>query len=115
MEKLFEYYRKLVRETDIEFYRYIYSKINWNSRMIGLTGPRGVGKTTLVLQHIKEKLNLNEALYVTAEDFYFASHRLLDLADAFVKMGGNICLSTKFINTRIGRKNLNWFMTITLN
>ena len=42
MEKLFEYYRKLVRETDIEFYRYIYSKINWNSRMIGLTGPRGV-------------------------------------------------------------------------
>ena len=35
MEKLFEYYRKLVRETDIEFYRYIYSKINWNSRMIG--------------------------------------------------------------------------------
>ena len=39
MEKLFEYYRKLVRETDIEFYRYIYSKINWNSRMIGLTGP----------------------------------------------------------------------------
>ena len=34
MEKLFEYYRKLVRETDIEFYRYIYSKINWNSRMI---------------------------------------------------------------------------------
>ena len=86
MEKLFEYYRKLVRETDIEFYRYIYSKINWNSRMIGLTGPRGVGKTTLVLQHIKEKLNLNEALYVTAEDFYFASHRLLDLADAFVKM-----------------------------
>ena len=88
MEKLFEYYRKLVRETDIEFHRYIYSKINWNSRMIGLTGPRGVGKTTLVLQHIKEKLNLNEALYVTAEDFYFASYRLLDLADAFVKMGG---------------------------
>ena len=56
--------------------------------MIGLTGPRGVGKTTLVLQHIKEKLNLNDSLYVTAEDFYFASHRLLDLADAFVKMGG---------------------------
>ena len=88
MEKLFEYYQKLVRETSIEFHRYIYSRINWNNRMIGLTGPRGVGKTTLVLQHIKENLNLNESLYVTAEDFYFASHRLLDLADAFVKMGG---------------------------
>ena len=88
MEKLFEYYQKLVGETNVEFHRYIYSKINWNNRMIGLTGPRGVGKTTLVLQYIKENLNLNESLYVTAEDFYFASHRLLDLADAFVKMGG---------------------------
>ena len=88
MDKLFEYFHKMIRETNIEFHRYIYSRINWNSRMIGLTGPRGVGKTTLVLQHIKEKLNLNDSLYVTAEDFYFASHRLLDLADAFVKMGG---------------------------
>ena len=69
MEKLFEYYRKLVRETDIEFYRYIYSKINWNSRMIGLTGPRGVGKTTLVLQHIKEKLNLNELYMLRQKTF----------------------------------------------
>lgn len=88
MDKLFEYFDKMIRETSIEFHRYIYSQINWNSRMIGLTGPRGVGKTTLVLQHIKENLNLNESLYVTAEDFYFAGHRLLDLADAFVKMGG---------------------------
>lgn len=88
MEKLFEYFHKLLRETDVNFKRYIYSKINWNNRMIGLTGPRGVGKTTLVLQQIKENLNPNESLYVTAEDFYFADHRLLDLADVFVKMGG---------------------------
>ena len=53
MDKLFEYFHKMIRETNIEFHRYIYSRINWNSRMIGLTGPRGVGKTTLVLQHIK--------------------------------------------------------------
>ena len=61
MDKLFEYFHKMIRETNIEFHRYIYSRINWNSRMIGLTGPRGVGKTTLVLQHIKEKLNLNDS------------------------------------------------------
>ena len=101
MDKLFEYFHKMIRETNIEFHRYIYSRINWNSRMIGLTGPRGVGKTTLVLQHIKEKLNLNDSLYVTAEDFYFASHRLLDLAEA------SICLLMKFINIKIGRKSLN--------
>lgn len=56
--------------------------------MIGLTGPRGVGKTTLILQYIKENLSPDISLYVTAEDFYFADHRLLDLADSFVKHGG---------------------------
>lgn len=88
MDKLFEYFYKLLRESEVEFHRYMYALINWDSRMIGLTGPRGVGKTTLILQHIKEELNPDEALYVTAEDFYFADHRLLDLADAFVKRGG---------------------------
>lgn len=88
MEKLVEYYRILLQKTSTDFHRYMFSKINWNNRMIGLTGPRGVGKTTLVLQYIKERLNPNEALYVTAEDFYFTDHRLLDLADAFVKNGG---------------------------
>ena len=56
--------------------------------MIGLTGPRGVGKTTLVLQHIKTNLNPDISLYVTAEDFYFADNKLLDLAETFAKRGG---------------------------
>lgn len=88
MDKLIEHSHKLLRETNTAFHRYIYSKINWNNRMLGLTGPRGVGKTTLVLQYIKENLPLQESLYVTAEDFYFADHRLVDLADDYVKMGG---------------------------
>jgi hypothetical protein len=88
MDKLFEQFHKVLRETDTGFFRYIYAEINWKSRMIGLTGPRGVGKTTLVLQYIKRNLNLDETLYVTAEDFYFADKRLIDLADAFVKRGG---------------------------
>ena len=88
MDKLFEQFHKLLRETKTEFFRYIYGDINWNNRMIGLTGPRGVGKTTLVLQHIKTRLDPAKTLYVTAEDFYFADNRLTDLADAFVKYGG---------------------------
>jgi len=88
MEKLYEQFGKLLKDTDTGFFRYIYSGINWQSRMIGLTGPRGVGKTTLVLQHIKKNLNLAETLYVTAEDFYFSDHKLVDLADAFVKRNG---------------------------
>lgn len=88
MNTLQDRYRKLLLETDTRFHRYMYGRINWNSRMIGLTGPRGVGKTTLVLQYIKENLPLDTSLYVTAEDFYFADHRLLELADDFVKQGG---------------------------
>jgi predicted AAA+ superfamily ATPase len=88
MDKLFEQFQKLLRETDTSFFRYIYAEINWKSRMIGLTGPRGVGKTTLVLQHIKKNLNPAETLYVTAEDFYFAGNKLIDLAGDFVKLGG---------------------------
>ena len=88
MDKLFEQFLKLLQETDTDFFRYIYAEINWKSRMIGLTGPRGVGKTTLVLQHIKRNLNPAETLYVTAEDFYFADNKLIDLADTFVKSGG---------------------------
>lgn len=88
MEKLFELFLKLLRETDTGFLRYIYGEINWGNRMIGITGPRGVGKTTLVLQHIKMDLNLSETLYVTAEDFYFSDNRLIELADEFVKRNG---------------------------
>lgn len=88
MDKLFEQFQKFLSEVDTRFFRYIYSEMNWRNRMIGLTGPRGVGKTTLILQHIKMNLNNVKTLYVTAEDFYFADNRLIDLAGDFVKRGG---------------------------
>lgn len=88
MDRLFEYSNKLINEVDDSFVRYLYSEINWRNRLLGLVGPRGVGKTTLVLQHIQQNLNKADTLYVTAEDFYFASNRLVDLADRFAKLGG---------------------------
>ena len=88
MEALFEYSNRLIANVDIRFTRYMYDQINWGSRLIGLVGPRGVGKTTLVLQHIKNNLEAKHTLYVTAEDFYFAKNRLLDVASDFVKLGG---------------------------
>lgn len=88
MEKLFEYSNRLINETDTKFLRYMHNEINWNNRMIGLIGPRGVGKTTLVLQYIKQHLNPIETLYITAEDFYFVDNRIIDLVDTFVKFGG---------------------------
>ena len=88
MDRLQQQFNKLLIDTTTTFYRYMYNKINWENRMIGLTGPRGVGKTTLILQHIKNNIPREKALYVTAEDFYFADNRLIDLADTFVKLGG---------------------------
>lgn len=88
MEKLQATFDKLLRETTSTFHRYMYDHIDWDARMVGLLGPRGVGKTTLVLQHIKERLPRRETLYVVAEDLYFASHTLVDLADAFARTGG---------------------------
>jgi len=88
MEKLFEYSNKLIKEANTSFLRYMYDEINWQGRMVGLIGPRGVGKTTLVLQYIKQNLNPAETLYITAEDFYFVDNRITDLADTFVKHGG---------------------------
>lgn len=88
MESLFEYSNRLISDTQTDFVRYMFHRINWKNRLIGLTGPRGVGKTTMVLQYIKISLPVHETLYVTAEDFYFAKNRLLDLAADFVKSGG---------------------------
>ncbi|MDM1412277.1 AAA family ATPase [Myroides odoratimimus] len=88
MERLFEYSNKLINQTNTDFFRYIYNQINWENRMIGLIGPRGVGKTTLVLQYIKQNLNPTETLYITAEDFYFVDNKIIELVDTFVKFGG---------------------------
>lgn len=88
MNKLQAHFDKLIRGTDTSFHRYLFSQIDWGTRMIGIVGARGVGKTTLVLQHIKEDLPRQESLYVTAEDLYFSTHQLVDLATEFEKMGG---------------------------
>ncbi|AJA70447.1 putative ATPase (AAA+ superfamily) [Myroides sp. A21] len=88
MERLFEYSNKLINEANTDFFRYIYNQINWENRMIGLIGPRGVGKTTLVLQYIKQNLSPTETLYITAEDFYFVDNKIIELVDTFVKFGG---------------------------
>lgn len=87
MENLVKIYKKLLRETDIRFQRYLYHEIDWENRIVGIRGPRGVGKTTLMLQHIKKEMNTSDVLYVNADDIYFSTHRLLDLAERLVQQG----------------------------
>ena len=88
MERLQATFDKLLRETTSTFHRYMYDRVDRRARGIRKKGPRGVGKTTMVLQYIKENLPRMETLYVVAEDLYFSTHTLVDLADAFARTGG---------------------------
>lgn len=88
MERLYEYMNRQLKSVNDEFHRYMYNKINWGNRMLGLVGPRGVGKTTLFLQRIKEHHSSDDTLYVSAEHMYFANHSLYGLAEEFIKDGG---------------------------
>lgn len=88
MERLINQYRNLLARTDTSLLRYLHPKINWENRIIAILGARGVGKTTLLLQHIKLHTDLNKSLYISVDDFYFASNRLFDLASTFYHNGG---------------------------
>ncbi|MFN4000469.1 ATP-binding protein [Algoriphagus sp.] len=90
MDHLFELYRKLWRRISLDFQRSLISEINWENRLIGITGARGVGKTTLVLQYLKNQFDVadNSVLYASVDHIWFSSHTLLELADQFSKSGG---------------------------
>jgi len=88
MEDLIQSYKRLLSLTDASFVRYLHGKIDWDARMIGIVGARGVGKTTLLLQHIKLHSAIEKTVYIDAGDIYFAENRLFDFADAFYKNGG---------------------------
>lgn len=88
MEQLFEYFKRKLSETPIDLIRYKYGEIEWGGHALGLVGPRGVGKSTMLLQYIKMRLDVKDTLYVSADHLYFSSHTLVDTADRFYKMGG---------------------------
>lgn len=88
MELLKQLSDSAVKSTDTRFLRYMYHLIPWENRMTAIVGPRGVGKTTLLLQYIKLHLSTKDALYVSAESIYFANHTLFDTAMRFSQYGG---------------------------
>ena len=85
---LFAYMEEMLRQTPTDFVRYMANRIDWNSRLVGIVGPRGVGKSTMLLQRLKAHRSEGMWLYVSADHTYFANHSLVDLADDFVKEGG---------------------------
>ena len=89
MEQLRRRHTSLIKGVNLDFIRYLYEQLPWNERLIGIKGSRGVGKTTLLLQYIKQEYEFSDkALYVSLDDLYFSENRLIDFIDDFVIKGG---------------------------
>lgn len=87
---LINYMKEQLELVSLAFKRYNYDKLPWEARLVGLMGPRGVGKSTLILQHIKSKSPEEKAksLYVSADHSYFTTSTLIETANQFVREGG---------------------------
>ena len=88
MERLVQRYQSQLDRTNTVFVRYLHDNIRWNARLNAILGARGVGKTTLMFQHILLTDERDSSLVVFADDIYFSKHTLIDLAETFYKNGG---------------------------
>lgn len=94
MEAFFRTHAYLVEHTNVPVRRTLMDEINWDDRMIGIKGTRGVGKTTFLLQYAKEKFGAHDkrCLYVNMNNFYFQGKGIADFAGDFVNNGGKVLL-----------------------
>lgn len=82
IQPLYDTYHRKIARVSLRFKRYLYSQIHWNARIIGIKGARGVGKTTMLLQHILENYSdIDKTLYASLDDLWFSTHSLIDLVD----------------------------------
>ncbi|MBR3758678.1 MAG: ATP-binding protein [Bacteroidaceae bacterium] len=90
METLYNKHKILISNVSLRIVRDVMNKISWDKQLVGIRGSRGVGKTTLMRQYIRQKYGTRagEALYCVMDSMYFTNHTLLDLAEHFHQMGG---------------------------
>ena len=82
IQPLIDNYSRKMAKVPMKFKRYLYKQINWNVRMIGIKGARGVGKTTLLMQHIVDTYkDIHDTIYASLDDLWFQTHSLMDLVD----------------------------------
>ena len=82
-------YKRLLNATEYTTHRYLYREFNIKNKLTGLIGPRGTGKTTLLLQYIKEKINDKDScIYVSLDHIYFAKNLLVDFVQELYEING---------------------------
>lgn len=85
---LIKFYHSKLAQISTSFKRYLYGEINWDARVIGIRGERGVGKTTMMLQRIKEKYkNPDDTIYISLDHFWFNTHSLQELVEFLYNRG----------------------------
>lgn len=94
LETFYRTHAYLVEHIEAPVRRSLMDTIDWGYRMIGIRGPRGVGRTSFLLQYAKEYFdtNLRQCLYINLNNFYFQGRGLVDFAGEFVANGGQVLL-----------------------
>ena len=93
MEAFYKTHEYLLDHTEAAVRRQLMDDVNWDDRLIGIKGTRGVGKTTFLIQYAQEqRRNDRSCLYINMNNFYFQGHSLTDFADDFVRRGGRTLL-----------------------
>ncbi|MCD8202983.1 MAG: AAA family ATPase [Prevotella sp.] len=90
MQPLLNAYHRKLAATKLDFKRYLYGQINWDVRLLGIKGARGVGKTTMLLQYIKDNFaNVDDAFYVSLDNLWFQNHDVVELVEFLYTHGIN--------------------------
>lgn len=94
LEAFFRTHSYLIEHNNASVHRGLMDEINWEDRLIGIKGTRGVGKTTFLLSYAKEKFGKDnrKCLYVNMNNFYFQGHDFSEFAGQFVAQGGQVLL-----------------------
>ena len=111
MDRLIQIYRRLLAEVKPGYYRAFYRGFTMDHRFVGVVGARGVGKTTFLLQYLREHYGESEkGLYLSADNLYFSEHTLVETADQFIKLHGGelLCIDEihKYKNWNQELKNI---------
>lgn len=89
MDNIKSTFHRLIKNCKYKNHRYIYQQFNINNRLTGLIGPRGTGKTTLLLQYIQENIhNINQAIYVSVDNIFFSQNNLIDFVNELYEIEG---------------------------